>query len=83
MAWGVPVLVTDTTPWAEVSTRDAGWCVPWEAYRATLRTALAEPPDQLKQRGARARDWVLSRYSWTEAARTLAEFYDRLRHPAR
>jgi glycosyltransferase involved in cell wall biosynthesis len=83
MAWGVPVLVTDTTPWAEVSARDAGWCVPWEAYRATLHTALAEPRDQLKQRGARARDWVLGRYSWTEAARTLVEFYDRLRSPAR
>lgn len=81
MAWGVPVLVTDTTPWAEVAASNAGWCVPWEAYRATLRAALAEPADQLKRRGAEAREWVLPRYSWTQTAGTLAEFYSRLRRP--
>ena len=79
MAWGVPVLVTDTTPWAEVSAQDVSWCVAWCAYRDALRKALAEPADQLGQRGARARDWVLARYSWTKAASSLVEFYERLR----
>jgi len=81
MAWGVPVLVTDTTPWAEVSAQEAGWCVPWTEYRDALRAALAEPADQLERRGARARDWVLARYSWAQSACSLAEFYDRLRNP--
>jgi glycosyltransferase involved in cell wall biosynthesis len=78
MAWGVPVLVTDTTPWTEVSKQDVGWCVPWDAYRDTLRLALAEPADQLVQRGARARDWVLAQYSWAKSARELLEFYGQL-----
>jgi glycosyltransferase involved in cell wall biosynthesis len=78
MAWGVPVLVTDTTPWAEISGEQAGWCVPWSGYRDTLREALREPADRLEQRGARARDWVLARYSWERTARSLAEFYERL-----
>ena len=78
MAWGVPVLVTDTTPWAGVAAQQAGWCVPWGGYRAALRAALDEPADQLEQRGARARDWMLHRYSWDQAARPLHEFYQRL-----
>ncbi|MDD2762336.1 MAG: glycosyltransferase [Opitutaceae bacterium] len=78
MAWGVPVLVTDTTPWAEVAGHHAGWCVPWDQYGPALRQAVAEATDQLEQRGARARDWVLARYSWEQAARLLVEFYERL-----
>ena len=78
MAWGVPVLVTDTTPWAELSGQNAGWCVPWENYGPALRHAIAESTDRLEQRGARARDWVLARYSWEQTVRPLTEFYDRL-----
>jgi len=81
MAWGVPVVVTDTTPWAEVGNRQTGWCVPWVGYRDALRAALGTPADQLEQRGARAREWVLSRYSWAQAARPLEEFYQRLLTP--
>jgi glycosyltransferase involved in cell wall biosynthesis len=78
MAWGLPVLVTDTTPWSEVSAEDAGWCVPWAGYRDSLRTVLTESADRLEQRGARARDWVLARYSWDQAARPLVAFYEGL-----
>jgi len=78
MAWGVPVLVTDTTPWTRLAEYDVGWCVPWADYGEALRRILAEPGDRLKARGARARDWVLSQCSWEQTARLLAEFYDRL-----
>ena len=82
MAWGVPVLVTDSTPWAELSEQNAGWCVPWENYGPALRHAIAESTDRLEQRGARARDWVLARYSWEKTVRPLSEFYDRLANTA-
>ncbi len=82
MAWGVPVLVTDSTPWAELSEQNAGWCVPWENYGPALRHAIAESTDRLEQRGARARDWVLARYSWEQTVRPLTEFYDRLANTA-
>ncbi|MFA5057688.1 MAG: glycosyltransferase [Opitutaceae bacterium] len=82
MAWGVPVLVTDATPWAEVAEQNAGWCVPWDHYGRTLRQAVAEPSDQLEQRGARARDWVLANHSWEQTARRLLAFYERLRNPS-
>jgi glycosyltransferase involved in cell wall biosynthesis len=82
MAWGIPVLVTDSTPWAQLTEQNAGWCVPWENYGLALRQALAEPTDRLEQRGARARDWVLARYSWDQIARPLVEFYQRLANTA-
>jgi glycosyltransferase involved in cell wall biosynthesis len=81
MAWGVPVLVTDATPWTMLAKDDVGWCVPWADYGETLRRVLAEPHDGLRLRGARAREWVIARYSWEKTARLLAEFYDRLRKP--
>ena len=81
MAWGVPVVVTDATPWAEIAVHQAGWCVPWPDYRDALRQALNETADRLEQRGARAREWVLGRYSWAQAARPLDEFYRRLLLP--
>jgi hypothetical protein len=65
-------------PWSEVTRENVGWCVPWPHYGDTLRQALAESSERLEQRGARARDWVLSRFSWDEAARQLAAFYERL-----
>jgi glycosyltransferase involved in cell wall biosynthesis len=78
MAWGLPVVVTDSTPWAEVTARDAGWCVPWAEYPDALREALGEAGDRLEQRGARAREWVLGRFSWMQSARLLDDFYRQL-----
>ncbi len=78
MAWGLPVVVTDTMPWSEVSRENVGWSVPWDHYGDALRQALAESPERLEQRGAHARDWVLSRYSWEQTAREMARFYEGL-----
>lgn len=75
MAHGVPVLVTDTTPWRGVNTESRGWCVPWTDYAAALHAATAEGPAALRDRGARARDWVLREYAWDKSAAELAAFY--------
>jgi glycosyltransferase involved in cell wall biosynthesis len=75
MASGVPVLVTDSTPWAGVQREELGWCVPWPEYAGALRAATAQGPDALRARGLRAREWVLREYSWVRSARQLNEFY--------
>lgn len=75
MAHGVPVLVTDTTPWAAINGTEAGRCVSWEDFGATLRSLLAEGSDGLRDRGAIARTWVTEHYSWRRSATALAEFY--------
>ncbi len=79
MAHGLPVLVTDTTPWRVLGPEGIGWCVPWDEFPAALRTATAEAPELLRERGGRARDWVLREYSWERPIRALEEFYRQLR----
>jgi glycosyltransferase involved in cell wall biosynthesis len=78
LARGVPALVTDATPWAELNGNGGGWCVPWSDYPATLAAALAEGPARLRERGSAARDWVLREFAWDRPARALAEFYEKL-----
>ncbi len=75
MAHGVPVVVTDTTPWAELNQNQLGWCVPWGKFGQAIGTACSEPPADLRARGGKARDWVLREYSWKKPALALAEFY--------
>ncbi len=78
MAHGLPALVTDTTPWRELSRRDLGWCVPWADYGRAIVQATSEDPDRLRARGALAREWVLREFSWDKSARILAGFYEQL-----
>jgi glycosyltransferase involved in cell wall biosynthesis len=79
MAHGVPPLVTDSTPWSQLTADDSGWCVPWADYPATLRAALAEDENTLQARGARARARALADYSWERSALILEAFYNQLR----
>lgn len=78
MAHGVPALVTDTTPWSALNQDGRGWCVPWADYGRALREATAESPARLRERGTRAREWVLREFSWDKSAATLAAFYQTL-----
>ncbi|MBA3848442.1 MAG: hypothetical protein C0502_00420 [Opitutus sp.] len=78
LAAGIPPLVTDATPWSGLDARDAGWCVPWSEYAATLRLALAESPAALARRGDAGRRWVAEEYTWEASARSLLGFYRQL-----
>ncbi len=75
MAHGVPVLVTDTTPWRMLNERQIGWCVPWEQFGEALTRATARPSDELTKLGTAARAWTLQTYSWDRAAAQLTSFY--------
>ncbi|MBI5771159.1 MAG: glycosyltransferase [Verrucomicrobia bacterium] len=78
MAHGLPVLVTDTTPWSAVNADGRGWCVPWSQFPDAVRAAAGEDPAQLRARGARAREWVLREFAWEKSARLLTDFYAQL-----
>lgn len=80
LAAGVPALVTDQTPWQDLATHDAGWCVPWDAWPQTLRLALAQDEAALRRRGLAGRAWVQRAFTWERSARLLVEFYRHLRH---
>ena len=78
MANGVPVVVTDTTPWAQVNALGAGWCVPWADYEAALKIALGAGADGLKTRGSSARAWARETFSWDRSASRVRAFYQTL-----
>lgn len=78
MAYGLPVLVTDSTPWLAVNEREIGWCVPWEHYGDALSAALSRPVAELRARGDAASRWVAQNFSWDQSARELAAFYQHL-----
>jgi glycosyltransferase involved in cell wall biosynthesis len=79
MAWGLPVVVTDTTPWREVNNREIGWCVPWAEYPDALRAAVQAPADVLRTKGEAARGWVRENFSWRRSAASLIAFCVELR----
>jgi glycosyltransferase involved in cell wall biosynthesis len=78
LAHGLPVVVTDTTPWETLNAAGHGWCVPWRQFGPTMLAALERGPAGLREQGAAARDWVLREYSWTRSAGLLATFYRQL-----
>ena len=78
LAHGLPVLVTDSTPWTKVNSLGCGWCVPWETFPTTLRLVLAETSEQRAQRGAIGLDFVRRDFPWEKSAATLLRFYREL-----
>jgi glycosyltransferase involved in cell wall biosynthesis len=76
---GIPAVVTNTTPWGALNREGSGWCVPWDEYAAALRAALAETPEALRERGGRARAWILREFSWDKSAGEVIRFYHQLK----
>ena len=79
LAYGLPVLVTDSTPWDCVNATDYGWCGPWDQFRSALHQSLALGHKTLRKRGAEARNWAVQEFSWDRTASILTDFYRSLK----
>lgn len=79
MAHGLPVIVTDATPWTALRRDELGWCVPWRDFPSAIAAAVAEGTARLAVRGQNSREWVLREFSWDRAASQLAAFYQTLK----
>lgn len=79
LAAGVPALVTDKTPWHDLARHEAGWCVSWAQWPATLVRALGETSELLAARGQRGAAWMARDFTWEHSARLLLDFYPTLR----
>jgi glycosyltransferase involved in cell wall biosynthesis len=78
MAHGVPVIVTDTTPWRQISRNELGWCVSWPDFGDAIVQATSQGVERLRSRGGLARAWVVREFSWHNSAQRLARFYAEL-----
>ncbi|MFH0725698.1 MAG: glycosyltransferase [Pseudomonadota bacterium] len=77
LSYGVPVITTDGTPWADLRDHDCGWYVgkERESLAAALKEALAAPDDDLREKGQRGRILIEEKYQWPAIAREMALFY--------
>ena len=84
LAYGVPVLTTNSTPWAAVSDRGCGWCVDTSVDGITegLRAATLLDPHTLQAMGEKGRSWVQNEFGWGGVAQQFINLYEEiLRHP--
>ena len=77
LSYGLPVITTEGTPWADISGWDCGWYVGTDAgsIGAALTEAFSLPESSLKEKGARGRKLIESKYQWPAIARDMNRFY--------
>ena len=81
LAAGTPVIASTGAPWSGLETKSCGWWVApeVETLAQALRRAMALPPQQLAEMGARGRTWMADDFSWDHAAREMLVVYRWLR----
>jgi glycosyltransferase involved in cell wall biosynthesis len=85
MAAEIPVVISDQVHiYQDIQTGQAGWVCQCtvESLTQALREALTRQ-DKRTQRGSRAKQWAMDRYSWRAIARQFAHLYgDIAKQPA-
>lgn len=78
LAYGVPVITTKGTPWAELeSSKRCGWWIDVgvEPLVVALKEAVGLSTDQLRAMGERGRTLVDAKYTWQAAAKKMLTGY--------
>ena len=84
MACGTPVVITENCSLPEAAEEGAGLVIKRNtaAIAAALDQVLSNP-DQARTMGARARELVVSRFTWQKVAETSANAYESIRRRGR
>lgn len=77
LAAGLPVLVSEKTPWKQVANRGCGMIfeLTQTAEVEALNRFFNLVDEARLERGMRGRDWVLSEYSWANIVKQMLEAY--------
>ncbi|MDA8528926.1 glycosyltransferase [Opitutaceae bacterium] len=75
----VPAIVTEGSPWEQLSSQHCGWFVPWSKYGETLAHALKRSPQEFKTMGENGRSLMISEFGWEKSAQSLLNFYATVR----
>ncbi len=80
LAYGLPVVTTQGTPWENLVREGCGWWVPTsvEGLAEVIVEASALRPEDLKTMGNRGRDWMEREFSWDQVAVRMKALYERL-----
>ncbi len=76
LAAGLPVVVTNETPWPQVAALELGYSVAQEpaAIARRIRESLARPADGCAM-GARGRAWARETFGWDAIGRSMRDAY--------
>jgi glycosyltransferase involved in cell wall biosynthesis len=77
LACGVPVIASRGTPWEDLITHRCGWWVDNrpETLADALREATGLTDEERQAMGARGRDLVKTKYSWSPVAAQMKSVY--------
>ena len=77
LAYGVPVLTTDATPWTHLPGLDCGWTVPLgvEGLAAVIESVSAMDSAVLDRMGEQGRAYVEAVFSWPKIATQMSKHY--------
>jgi glycosyltransferase involved in cell wall biosynthesis len=77
LAYGLPVITTQGTPWQVLEREDCGWWVPAQAPALVkaLEAAMHLSPEKLVQKGRRGRLLAERDFGWPRIAGQMAEVY--------
>lgn len=77
LACGVPVITTRQTPWRELPSRGAGWCIDLDdrALDAALREATTLPDERLHAMGQAGKAWIERELGWPSIADRMTSLY--------
>lgn len=81
MAYGIPVITTNTTPWSEIQQYDCGWWIDLKDLAGTLRKAAVLTGDELRKKGLRGRDVVQKNFLWSDTAEKMINLYQWIKDP--
>jgi glycosyltransferase involved in cell wall biosynthesis len=78
LAYGVPVVTTKSTPWAELPKHGFGWQVDdtVDGIAEGLRLATSCDRETLQGMGARGRAWVAAEFGWQRIAKQFVSVYE-------
>ncbi len=76
LSYGIPVITTNGTPWAEIEENGCGWWIDIgvEPLVAALQQATALSDEQRLQMGSKGREYV-QRYNWRDIAGQMMQAY--------
>lgn len=79
MAHGVPVIVSNGTPWEEINKKGCGLWV--ENSPSSLADAVIEISEKnYLEMGSKGRAWMEESYSWTKIASQMEDLYDKINY---
>lgn len=77
LAAGTPAIVSRGAPWRGLEEHRAGWWIERgvDPLIASLEEALSQPPEALRARGSRGRDWMLRDFDWDRVGTMMDRTY--------